>query len=143
MNELDRHQRLHVVDMARRLRAGGIDRRGFMRAAGAAGFGFGCARYLAGGGAAGRATAAEQRAADAPLPPSGLTDDQRHFLRDVGRGFKGTRIRVISENTPPGVIIGRMRGRAMACAAPYRRFRSTPRRSRRLPHGFGSRCCAS
>lgn len=108
MHEIDRHQRLHVVDLARRLRAGSIDRRGFMRAAAAAGFGFGCARYLAGGGAAGRATAAEQRAAAATLPPSGLTDDQRHFLRDVGGGFKGTRIRVMSENTPPGVIIGRM-----------------------------------
>jgi len=101
MNDLDRQQRLHVVDMAQRLRRGRLDRRGFIHAAAAAGFGFGCARYLAGGGAGGRATAAEQRAAEAPLAPSGLGDDQRHFLRDVGRGFKGTRIRVIAENTPP------------------------------------------
>ena len=108
MHERDRLGRLHVIDMARRLRAGGIDRRGFIRAAAAAGFGFASARYLAGGAAGGRATAAEQRAAEAPLAPSGLTDDQRHFLRDVGRGFKGTRIRVIAESTPPGVIIGRM-----------------------------------
>jgi hypothetical protein len=35
MHEIDRHQRLHLVDVARRLRTGGIDRRGFMRAAAA------------------------------------------------------------------------------------------------------------
>ena len=104
MRECDRQQRVHVVDMARKLRTGDIGRRGFIRAAARAGFGFACARYLAGS----RLCAAEQGVADAPLAASGLTDDQRHFLQDVGRSFKGTRIRVVSENTPPGVIIGRM-----------------------------------
>ena len=108
MLDFSRDQHRHVVDMARRLRRGHLDRRAFVRAAAAAGFGFGSARYLAGGGAAGRATAAERRAAEMPLAPSGLSNDQRLFLRDVGRRFKGTRIRVISESTPPGVIIGRM-----------------------------------
>jgi multiple sugar transport system substrate-binding protein len=109
MHELDRQQRIHVAAMARKLRAGGIDRRGFMGAAARAGFGFTCARYLAGSSPAGTPVrAAEQTAADAPLAASGLTDEQRRFLREVGGGFKGTRIRVVSENTPPGVIIGRM-----------------------------------
>jgi len=109
MRESDRQQRIHVVDMARALRTGAIGRRRFIRAAARAGFGFACARYLAGSTPAGsQLCAAEQGAAEAPLAASGLTDDQRHFLRDVGRSFKGTRIRVVSENTPPGVIIGRM-----------------------------------
>jgi multiple sugar transport system substrate-binding protein len=109
MRDTDRQQLKNLVEMARNLRAGTIDRRGFIRSAAGAGFGFACARYLARSSPAGRQlAAAEQRAEEAPLAPSGLTDDQRHFLRDVGRSFKGTRISVISENTPPGVIIGRM-----------------------------------
>ena len=43
-----------------------------------------------------------------PLADSGLTNDQRHFLKSVGGGYKGTRIRVVSENTPPGQIIGQL-----------------------------------
>ena len=109
MRDRERLSLLHVVDMARKRRAGVIDRRGFIRAAATAGFGFACARYLAGSApASGRVSAAQLNAAEAPLPPSGLTADQRSFLQDVGRSFKGTRIKVVAENTPPGVIIGRM-----------------------------------
>jgi len=39
---------------------------------------------------------------------SRLTNEQRQFLVDAGKRFKGTCIRVVSENTPPGLSIGRM-----------------------------------
>ena len=108
MNDLDRQQRLHVAAMASRLRAGSIDRRLFLRAAAAAGFGFASARYLAGAGGGMRACAAQPASSQARLDESGITDGQRQFLREVGGAFKGKRIRVVSENTPPGAIIGRM-----------------------------------
>ena len=103
MNDLDRQQRVHVAEMQRKYRAGSIDRRRFLRAAAAAGFGFASARFSAGI----RGVTAQSIPAT-PLAESGLTDQQRQFLREVGGGFKGTRIRVVSENTPPGEIIGRM-----------------------------------
>ena len=105
MHELDRQQRLHVAAMAEKLRTGSIDRRRFIRAAGVAGFGFAGARYLAGWTPAARAA---EPAPGKSVPDSGITASQRHFLKDVGAAFKGTRIKVVSENTPPGVAIGRM-----------------------------------
>jgi multiple sugar transport system substrate-binding protein len=104
LNELDRRQRLFVAAMAEELRRGGIGRRGFLRAAAAAGFGFTCARYLAGGSP----LRSRLHAAEPDAVASGITGEQRRFLADMGRRFKGTRIKVVSENTPPGVSIGRM-----------------------------------
>ncbi|RLS35367.1 MAG: extracellular solute-binding protein [Planctomycetota bacterium] len=107
MNDLDRQQRISVAKMARQLRTGTIDRRRFLRAAATAGFGFASARYLS-GPPAGRGSCHAQSAVQTPLADSGLTNDQRHFLKSVGGGYKGTRIRVVSENTPPGQIIGQL-----------------------------------
>ncbi len=109
MNELDRQQRLYVATMAEKLRLGGIGRRQFIHAAGRAGFGFACARYLAGSAS----TASRLHAAEpaTPLPAAvagGMSSEQRQFLKEVGGRFKGTRIKVVSESTPPGVSIGRM-----------------------------------
>ncbi|MCX7431676.1 MAG: extracellular solute-binding protein [Planctomycetia bacterium] len=104
MNDLDRQQRLFVAAMAEKLRLGGIGRRGFLRAAASAGFGFASARYLAGHSPAG----ARLHAAEPSITESGVTKEQRQFLVDAGKRFKGTRIKVVSENTPPGLSIGRM-----------------------------------
>jgi len=104
MNDLDRQQRLFVAAMAEKLRLGGIGRRQFLRAAASAGFGFASARYLAGSAPAG----ARLHAAEPTVAESGMTNEQRQFLVDAGKRFKGTRIKVVSENTPPGLSIGRM-----------------------------------
>lgn len=104
MNDLDRQQRLFVASMAEKLRLGGIGRRQFLRAAASAGFGFTSSRYLAGSTPAG----ARLHAAEPSITESGMTKEQRHFLVDAGKRFKGTRIKVVSENTPPGLSIGRM-----------------------------------
>jgi multiple sugar transport system substrate-binding protein len=104
MNDLDRQQRLFVAAMAEKLRLGGIGRRGFLRAAASAGFGFASARYLAGSAPA----RSRLHAAEPSVTESGMTNEQRQFLVDAGKRFEGSRIRVVSENTPPGQSIGRM-----------------------------------
>ena len=104
MNDLDHQQRLFVAAMAEKLRLGGIGRRGFLRAAASAGFGFASARYLAGHSP----TRSRLHAAEPAIAESGMTAEQRQFLVDAGKRFKGTRIKVVSENTPPGLSIGRM-----------------------------------
>jgi len=104
MNERDRQQRLFVASMAEKVRLGGIGRRAFLRAAAGAGFGFASPRYLAGPTPAG----ARLHAAEPAVAESGMTNEQRQFLADARRRFQGTRIKVVSENTPPGLSIGRM-----------------------------------
>lgn len=104
MNELDRQQRLFVAAMAEKLRLGGIGRRAFLRAAASAGFGFASARYLAGHSP----DRSRLHAAEPSITESGMTNEQRQFLVDAGKRFQGTLIKVVSENTPPGLSIGRM-----------------------------------
>ena len=111
MNELDRQQRVHVAKMAEELRVGAIDRRQFIRAAGLAGFGIASAKYLSGCTRARRqAPVAEKPAgnADGVSADSGSMTPQQRFLKEVGGRFKGTRIRIVSEDTAPGLIISRM-----------------------------------
>src|SRR5436309_909703 len=111
MNDRDRQQREYVAKKAEELRVRAIDRRQFIRAAGLAGFGIASARYLSGST---RACAQSSAAAT----PAGNTDGayagagpmraQQRFLKEVGGRFKGTRIRIVSENTAPSLIISRM-----------------------------------
>jgi hypothetical protein len=105
MNNQERQQRRYVAQMAERLRRGLMDRRDFIRAAGMAGFGFANARYLGGGGAS--SAVAQEAAATVQVADeaTGSTAAQQSFLKEVGGRFRGTRIRVISENTPAGIVI--------------------------------------
>ncbi len=111
MNELDRQQRLYVAKMAEKLRVGKIDRRQFIRAAGMAGFGIASAKYLAGcAPARPAAPAAEKPAEKAPdaSAGSGNMTPQQQFLKEVGGKFKGTKIKIVSENTSPGLAISKI-----------------------------------
>lgn len=111
MNDLDRQQREYVARKAEELRVRAIDRRQFIRAAGLAGFSIANTLYLSG------AARANPRAS-AAATPAGNTDGasagsrsataQQQFLKEAGRRFKGTRIRIVSEDTPPSLIISRM-----------------------------------
>lgn len=111
MNELDRQQRVHVAGLAEELRVGTISRRQFIRAAGLAGFGFASMQYLSGYT---RAHSQVSGAAKTVQKPDSVSTDSRNltpqqrFLKDVGGRFKGTRIRVVSENTAPSLIISKM-----------------------------------
>jgi len=106
MNELDRQQRVYVAKIAEAVRTGAMDRRQFVRALGLAGFGIASARYLSG---CTRTPVAEKPAGTArAVAESGLGTSQRRFLEEVGGRFKGTRIRIVSEDTSPGLIISRM-----------------------------------
>lgn len=115
MNERDRQQRLYVAKMAEKLRAGKISRREFIRAAALAGFGFSSAWYLGGCAPARPAAPAETAATAAPEAPkldastgSGSLTPQQQFLKEVGGKFKGTRIKIVSENTSPGLVISKL-----------------------------------
>jgi multiple sugar transport system substrate-binding protein len=112
MNEQDRQQRLYVARMAEKLRAGKISRREFIRAAALAGFGFSSAWYLGGCAPARPAAPAQPAATEAPkvdaTTGSGSLTPQQQFLKEVGGKFKGTRIKIVSENTSPGLVISKL-----------------------------------
>jgi multiple sugar transport system substrate-binding protein len=111
MNELDRRQRSYVATMAEKLRRGWIDRRHFIRAAGMAGFGIASAKYLSGcASARPAAPRAETPAGNSPDRAAGLSGmtPQQQFLREVGGRFRGTRIKIVSEDTAPGLVIRKM-----------------------------------
>lgn len=111
MNEKERQQRLYVAKMAEKLRAGKITRRQFIRAAALAGFGFSSAWYL-GGCAPARPTPAQPTQPEAPkvdaTTGSGSLTPEQQFLKEVGGRFRGTRVKIVSENTSPGLVISRL-----------------------------------
>src|SRR4051794_19682013 len=111
MNELERQRRVYVAKTAEELRVGAIDRRQFIRAAGLAGFGIASPKYLSGFTPPHpQAPVAGKPAGSAdgdPADPGGQTPQQR-FLKEVGGRFKGTKIRIVSENTAPSLIISKM-----------------------------------
>ena len=92
----------------RPLRIGAIDRRQFIHALGLAGFGIASATYLS--GCTPRTPVAEKPAGNAGgvSADSGNRTPQQRFLKEVGGRFKGTKIRIVSEDTAPGLIISRM-----------------------------------
>jgi multiple sugar transport system substrate-binding protein len=110
MNEKERQQRLYVAKMAEKLSAGKINRRQFIRAAAMAGFGFSSAAYLSGCAPARPAAPAAPAATEAPSASSGSGSmtPQQQFLKDVGGKFKGTTIKIVSENTSPGLAISKI-----------------------------------
>src|SRR5947209_5521531 len=102
MNELDRQQRVYVAKIAEDVRVGAMDRRHFIRAAALAGFGIANARYLSGfTRACPPAPGVDQPVAqaDGACADSGNLTSQQQFLKEVGGRFKGTKIRIVSENT--------------------------------------------
>src|SRR5262245_45679824 len=100
MNELDRHQRLYIAAKAEQLRLGKISRRQFIRAAALAGFGISCGRYLSGYTRAMSGTEVTTATTRIIATDSKDLTPQQRFLKDVGGRFKGTKIRIVSENTP-------------------------------------------
>jgi len=104
VQETDRRQRLYVARMAEKLKAGRIDRRQFLRAAAMAGIGITSARYLSGCSPA-RTPVADKKV---QATTSGGLSEQQLFLREVGGRFRGSRIRIVSEDTPPGLAISGM-----------------------------------
>ena len=102
MNERDLKQRLFVAEAGRKLAAGKISRREFLRRAALAGFGISAAGLM-------RMETHHVRAAG--LPPGfrpqnyQISDDQINWLKTVGGKFKGAEIRIASESTAPSQII--------------------------------------
>lgn len=102
MTEQERQERLFLLRSAERVRQGRLTRRQFVRCLGMAGLGITSLRYLSGCGAA---VADDDLAAS---PGGGLPSEQESFLRQVGGSFRGTRLRIVSENTAPTQIISKL-----------------------------------
>ncbi len=88
--------RIHADTVA--YRQGRLSRRDLLKTLGAAGIALGTARSFVPRAAA--SPAAVRMLQDWPVP-----DDVTRFLTDVGGQFRGTTIKVVTEDTPPGVAI--------------------------------------
>ncbi|HEU4406350.1 MAG TPA: extracellular solute-binding protein [Polyangiaceae bacterium] len=112
MDEKDRQQRLAVADAAAELQGGRRGRRSFLRLCAQAGFGFSSFAFSSGCGKKSRETPSPQAVAGTAGPVSAVDPltEQHRFLRDVGRRFAGTKLRVVGEDTSPsGAIVEMMR----------------------------------
>ena len=99
MREPERQQRQYLLKIAEQVRVGLISRREFVRILGIAGLGIASARYLSGMPAF---------ASEMPAAGGATSGEQQSFLKEVGGLFKGSRVRIVSENTAPTLIISKM-----------------------------------
>lgn len=100
MRELDRRNRLVVAEAADAVRRGRLGRRDFVRLCAGAGLALSGAAF----GCRSRAPSApDAGAVRASAGPASAVEagPQRQFLSEVGRAFAGTKLRVVSEDTPP------------------------------------------
>jgi multiple sugar transport system substrate-binding protein len=94
------NRKAFIADTARSFAARRIGKREFLRRLGLAGVGLSSfTATMLGGNRHFRAVAAPQAPAQ-----TGPSADMTNWLRDVGRKFKGTKIRYVSEATPPTVV---------------------------------------
>lgn len=100
---MDRDAKRALAALAGERCDGALSRRRFLRGCGRLGLGFSAAALSA--MAAGRPWPRLIRPAAAATGPD---DAMADWLRDVGRGFRGTSIRLVSEMTPPSVVIRRL-----------------------------------
>src|SRR5689334_15361385 len=88
-----------IADSARSFALQRISKREFLRRLGLAGVGLSSfAATMLGGKRRFSAVAAPA------VPQTGPSPDMTNWLRDVGRKFKGTKIRYVSEATPPTAV---------------------------------------
>lgn len=102
MNEHQRRTLLAVADAARSYQSGRLSRRRFLQLCAAAGLGgafSACRRDVP------TATPTAIAASAGAQSATAAGSDQKAFLRDVGGGWRGTTLRVVSEDTPPCKVI--------------------------------------
>jgi multiple sugar transport system substrate-binding protein len=104
MKNQDGIAKLQVVQAYHDWQQGQIDRRHFLAACAAAGFSLGGA--LAGCKPSPATPPSEKAVAESASAASTTTagSQQRAFLKDVGRAYQGTTLRVISEDTPASKV---------------------------------------
>lgn len=105
MSDIDYQQRLAIAKAVKRFRQGRMNRRDFIRFAGLAGFGFSSARFLSGCRPSARQTSTTSVLSDTLEL---MSDDQQHFLKDVGKSLKGQTLRIITEDMPSGQAIWKL-----------------------------------
>lgn len=97
----DREVKRALAELAGRRCDGALGRRGFLRRCGELGLG-GAALAALGGGRP------RPNLVPAAAAEIGGDDEPTRWLRDVGRGFAGASIRLVSEMTPPSIVIRRL-----------------------------------
>src|SRR5436190_18101647 len=107
MDEIDRQQRVYAGDAAKKYRQGRITRREFFRRCAQAVFGFSSLYFLSQctRTPAPPPTAARVQATVGPNSASVPRTDAQKFLQEVGAHYKGTTLRIVSEDTPPSRAI--------------------------------------
>ncbi len=99
MNEWDRQSRLAVSKACDDYGRGRLCRRDFLQLCAMAGFGFSSPHFLLGknnGAISTKTSGLPSNWADSLSSPA-----QQAFLKDVGKHFRGTRLRIVTEDTPP------------------------------------------
>lgn len=102
MDERDRLQRLAIAEAIEKARCGRMRRRDFLRICAQTGFGVSGLGAMTGCHRSSSPPAPE--AVDASVGPRSAIDphtEQHRFLKEVGRRFAGTTLRVVGEDTPP------------------------------------------
>lgn len=109
MGEMDKQQRLAVARAEHKFSRGLISRRKFMSICMSAGFGFGGLRFLS-GCKRDQSQKGKEKVEDVLGSRSAGTwaSDQQKFLREIGKRFKGTTLRLVTESTPPSQAIKKL-----------------------------------
>jgi multiple sugar transport system substrate-binding protein len=110
MNEKDRRQRLAVAEAATMFNSGRMSRRQFIRSCAEAGFSLTSLYFLSSCKQEKPQIPDSKKIGLSAGPQSAIesASDQSHFLKEIGRKFPGTTLRVISEDTPPSRAISQM-----------------------------------
>jgi multiple sugar transport system substrate-binding protein len=95
-----------IIDSANAFTERRMAKREFLRRMGLAGIGFSAFGLALLGG---RRRGGGGRALAPPAHAEGLPDSQAKWLKEVGRPFRGTKIRFTSEATPPSVVLNRIK----------------------------------
>ncbi len=104
MNEEDRQQRLAIADAVDSYCAGRMSRRALLRLCAKAGIGFSIGLLSRGCRGTSDQPVPDPKALEGSAGPNSAMvpgTDTEKFLRDVGRTFAGTKLFVVSEDTPP------------------------------------------
>jgi multiple sugar transport system substrate-binding protein len=103
MSDHNLRQRLAMAEAARQVLEHRSSRREFLRTCGLLGLGWSAARWISGCRRRG-GPAHQQHDIESTMGPRSAGDsrtEQHRFLKEVGRAFAGTRLRVVGEDTPP------------------------------------------
>jgi multiple sugar transport system substrate-binding protein len=106
MSFKEHDKRTFIIDSANAYTSRRISRREFIRRVGLAGIGFSSFGLAMLGG---HRSGPHSFGIGEPVYAEGLPDDQAKWLKEVGSKYRGTKIRYVSEATPPTVVLNQIK----------------------------------